>query len=283
MLGQLRRRLDRNRRQPALARRNEEQNGCHAFLAGVHARLEPRTYLEIGVNTGRSLALTHVPSVAVDPAFKITVEIRGDVHLVRETSDDFFARPDPLAHLRGRTPDASPTADLAFIDGMHLFEFALRDFMNVERYTSPTSVVVLDDMLPRSVTEAARDRVTSQWTGDVYKMVDVLRQHRPDLLVVPVDTKPTGVVVVFGADSSSTVLRDRYDDILAAAVVPDPQAVPASVLERSDAVAPEALLASGVWAALEAARDQALSAARVREIVAGELAPGAARVAVPAA
>ena len=109
---------------------------------------------------------------------------------------------------------------------MHLFEFALRDFINVERYTSPTSVVVLDDMLPRSVTEAARDRTTSQWTGDVYKMVDVLREHRPDLTVVRVNTKPTGVVVVFGADSSSTVLRDHYDEILAAAIVPDPQPVP---------------------------------------------------------
>ncbi len=104
MLARLRRRLGRGR--PGRGRqarsRQPRSNGCHDFLAAVHERLEPRTYVEIGVNTGRSLGLSRVPSVAVDPAFKVTVEIQTDVHLVRATSDDFFARPDPLAHLRGR-------------------------------------------------------------------------------------------------------------------------------------------------------------------------------------
>ena len=35
--------------------------------------------------------------------------------------------------------------DLAFIDGLHLFEFSLRDFMNVEKLAHPGSVVVFDD------------------------------------------------------------------------------------------------------------------------------------------
>ena len=38
--------------------------------------------------------------------------------------------------------------DLAFVDGMHLAEYALRDVLAVERFTLPTSVIVLDDMLP---------------------------------------------------------------------------------------------------------------------------------------
>lgn len=227
--------------------------------------------------------MSHVPSIAIDPAFKVTEEIRADVHLIRATSDDLFARPDPLAHLRGRgTDDGSPVVDLAFIDGMHLFEFALRDFMNVERFTTPASIVVFDDMLPRNVPEAARDRVTSAWTGDVYKIVDVLRQYRPDLTVVRVNTPPTGLVVVFGPDATSTVLRDHYDDILARAIVPDPQPVPQSVLTRSDAVDPAALLASGVWAALVGARGGA-SQDEIQEVVSRELAAlGAAPVAVPA-
>jgi len=34
-----------------------------------------RNYLEIGVNDGRSLTLSRVPSVAIDPAFKVVTEI----------------------------------------------------------------------------------------------------------------------------------------------------------------------------------------------------------------
>ena len=54
--------------------------------------MRPRNYLEIGVNDGRSLRLSRVPSVAIDPAFRITEPLRCDLYLVRETSDAFFAR-----------------------------------------------------------------------------------------------------------------------------------------------------------------------------------------------
>src|SRR3954452_20847136 len=77
----------------------------HEFLRALHAVARPRNYLEIGVNTGASLSLSRVPSIGIDPEFKITRQIRCDVQLVRATSDDFFARADPLHHLRsGRNP-----------------------------------------------------------------------------------------------------------------------------------------------------------------------------------
>lgn len=237
----------------------------HEFLRNLHALTKPRNYLEIGVNDGRSLALSRVPSIAVDPAFKITVPIRCDVHLIKATSDDYFAREDPIRHLRSsRDPRKNlrhgrplfgawvgkTTVDLAFIDGLHIFEFALRDFMNTERLTGPSSVVVMDDMLPRNVDEAARDRHTGDWAGDVYKVVPVLREHRPDLLLIPVDTTPTGVLVALGADATNTVLRDRYDDIITRWVVPDPQEIPTDILERRGAADPERLLASSAWRGL---------------------------------
>ncbi len=248
----------------------------HEFLRELHKVSGNRNYLEIGVNDGRSLRLSRVPTVAVDPAFKVVTEIRCDVHLVKATSDDFFARDNPLVHLRGgrhplrnlrrgRAPLGywrRPVLDLSFIDGMHLFEYALRDFMNIEKYSDWTSVIVFDDMLPRSVDEAARDRHTTAWTGDVYKIAEILARHRPDLVTVLVDTQPTGQLVVFGADPRNRVLRDRYDEIVAEYEVPDPQKVPEAILERASAVAPEALLGAEFWRPLVRARRLGLRRSR---------------------
>jgi hypothetical protein len=137
---------------------------------------------------------------------------------------------------------------------MHLFEFALRDFINIERFSRWTSVVVFDDMLPRSIDEAARDRHTGPWTGDVYKLAEVLREHRPDLVCVLVDTEPTGQLLVFGCDPENHVLSDRYDSLIEQWVVPDPQDVPDTFLTRSEAVDPEAFLAAPFWADLQRVR-----------------------------
>jgi hypothetical protein len=244
----------------------------HQFLKGLHATYQPRNYLEIGVNDGRSLTLSRVPSIAIDPAFKITSPISCDVRLVKATSDAFFARKDPLGHLRsGRNPfralaRRNPRSyfgdariELSFIDGMHLFEFALRDFNNIESHAFWSSVIVFDDMLPRNVDEAARDRHTDAWTGDVYKVIEVLNRYRPDLVAVPVDTAPTGLLVIFGADPTNTVLKDKYDEILKEYVVPDPQEIPAAVLDRRNAVDPERFLAADFWPDLVRARNMGRS------------------------
>ncbi|GAB3689368.1 class I SAM-dependent methyltransferase [Angustibacter aerolatus] len=235
----------------------------HDLLRQLHRALRPRTYLEVGVNDGRSLSLSRARSVAIDPAFKVTVDLRADLHLVRSTSDEVFTTPGALSHLRGRP------VDLGFVDGLHLAEFALRDFMHLERLTTPGSVVVVDDVLPRDVPEAARDRHTLAWTGDVYKVVDVLRRYRPDLVVLEVDTGPTGTAVVLCPDAGSQVLHEAYDEIVEQLVTPDPQVVPASVLGRTHAVDPARLLASPAWSALRLLRaHRRPDPGRVREAVA---------------
>ena len=227
-------------REPAMTR--------HELLAGVHERTRPRTYLEIGVNTGASLALSHARSVGVDPAFKVVEPIHCDVQLVRATSDDFFTGADPLAHFEG------VPVDLAFIDGMHLAEFALRDFVNVEPHMAATGVVVLDDVLPRNALEAARDRRTRAWAGDVYKTVEVLLRRRPDLVVLLVNTAPTGTALVIGVDPGSTVLGSAYPEELDYLTADDPQTPPQEFLDRSIAIEPQVLLDSPVWSELVARR-----------------------------
>lgn len=217
----------------------------HDLLQRLHELLQPRTYLEIGVSTGASMSRSRARSIGVDPAFRIDKELLCDLHLVRATSDEFFARAHPLAHFD------EPRVDLAFIDGMHLAEYALRDFINTERFTHAASVIVIDDMLPRNVGEADRDRGRprpgASWAGDVYKIVAPLRDLRPDLVCLEVDTEPTGTVVVLLPDPGSPALLSAYDDLVEAFVVPDPQHVPEEILTRSRAVDPEKLLAAPIW------------------------------------
>lgn len=234
----------------------------HELLAELHQLLAPRSYLEIGVNVGGSLTLSRTRSIGIDPFYSVEREIRCDAHLVRTSSDEFFAREHPLAHFD------EPVIDLAFIDGMHLAEYAFRDFVNVERFCHAASVVVIDDMLPRDVPEARRDRTvrsgSNAWAGDVYKITASLREHRPDLVVLDVDTEPTGVVVVLNPDAASRVLHEAADDIVESYVTPDPQDVPVSVLERQGAHDPSALVALPLWAELVAARTLPADEARAR-------------------
>jgi len=123
--------------------------------------------------------------------------------LFRKTSDAYFES------LGTSSPFPQEPVDLAFIDGMHLFECALRDFANIERHAAWSSVVIFDDILPRDQDEAARDRHTVSWTGDIFKVPLALKEVRPELVTITVGTEPTGLLLVFGLDPNSTILNDR--------------------------------------------------------------------------
>jgi Methyltransferase domain len=221
------------------------------FMAALHERLAPRTYLEIGVAGGHSLAVSRCASIGVDPDFAVDQELLAPTTLRRCTSDEYFQS----LHEGSRTPFGELAIDLTYIDGMHLFENALRDFIGAERYSSPSSVIALDDVLPRNVEETARNRVMLPWTGDVFRIRFALKRHRPDLKQVLVDTEPTGTLLVARLDPASAVLSDRLDEIVRDYVQPDPQPVPADVLARTGAITPKRALSLKLWDELAAARD----------------------------
>lgn len=190
-------------------------------LRRLHAVLKPRSYLEVGIRRGVSLQLATCPTIGIDPAFRLDAPAlanKSACHLFRMTSDAFFAAHDPKVLVGG-------PLDLAFLDGMHLFEFLLRDFINTEAHCRAGSVVVLHDCLPTDVAMTRRaqrytpehgpTRAPGAWAGDVWKLVPILRRHRPDLKLLVLDAPPTGLVLISGLDPSSTVLRDRYDQIVA--------------------------------------------------------------------
>jgi hypothetical protein len=108
----------------------------------------------------------------------------------------------------------APTFDLAFIDGLHLFEKALRDFINLEKFASPQSVVMLHDCLPLDAVTADRTRTTHFYSGDVWKLTMCLKVHRPDLKMKMIRTGPTGLCLVSHLDAQSNVLDFNYDEYL---------------------------------------------------------------------
>ena len=110
-------------------------------LEFLHQVLNPKVYLEIGVETGRSLILAQddTCAIGVDPAPIVMHPLTGNKTVYKMTSDDFFAQKvDDV--LQGRK------IDLAFIDGMHNFEFVLRDFINVEKHSRHNSIITVHDV-----------------------------------------------------------------------------------------------------------------------------------------
>jgi hypothetical protein len=100
------------------------------FLRLLATRLSPRSYLEIGTRTGASLAQVKCDAICVDPRFEFGSRPamgRKRTFLYQMTSDEFFAKNDPRAVFpRG--------IDLAFLDGLHRFEYLIRDFVGTERW-----------------------------------------------------------------------------------------------------------------------------------------------------
>jgi|SRR5271166_53136 len=180
------------------------------LLDRVHQWLLPRTYLEIGVSTGGSLTLSlpGTVNVAVDPEPRIDQPIDPGSAIFAETSDDFFARHD-LADLLGGLP-----LDLAFIDGMHHFEFALRDFMNIERRAGAQTTILVHDCYPIDEVSADRVRCPGKWSGDVWRLIVCLKEWRPDLKISVADVAPTGLGIITGLDPESKVLEHRYGDLV---------------------------------------------------------------------
>ncbi len=184
-----------------------------AMLQELHQRLQPKTYLEIGTESGASLNLAKCISFAIDPAFQIEADVMGGkpgLFLQQCTSDAFFSS--------GILDRLGVTLDLAFLDGMHLYEYLLNDFMNTERHMSADGMILMHDCVPFSTDGALRDwdrRVTPSWTGDVWKILPILKEYRPDLTVRTFDTPPSGLVTVTGLDPENRVLLEKKDEILA--------------------------------------------------------------------
>jgi hypothetical protein len=228
-----------------------------SLLDRLHRQLRPKSYFEIGTFEGSSLRIARCATVAVDPNFELSsaepIADKPLCALYRMSSDDFFATVDPST-VFGRP------IDFAFLDGMHLSEFLLRDFLNTERFCLRNSVIALHDCLPRDFIMTERQypppcerksdmHRAAWWTGDVWRCALLLKRRRPDLHIATIDAWPTGLMLITTLDPSSTVLYEQYaswvremhamslSDVTLTGLHSELNVEPTSALERFEQVA----------------------------------------------
>ncbi len=154
-------------------------------------------YLEIGVFNGHIFfRIRSTFKLAVDPDFRFDkIRKTGKTILnpynlynqyFQKTSDDFFSQDAP-------TVLAEKKIDVALVDGMHDYDFALRDAENTLRYLSDDGVIVMHDCNPQtreaacSFAEWNARSFTGTWNGDVWKAILHLRSTRNDINVFVLD------------------------------------------------------------------------------------------------
>ena len=212
----------------------EQRQGTRPYLdvlRELHEILQPRLYLEIGVRKGSSLGLCRSRAVAIDPDPHPDFQLGSpEARLFRCTRDDFF--------LFNGKDALGEAAQLAFIDGMHLAEFVLRDFMNVERCMSVDGVIVIDDVLPNHPVQARRERGSQVWTGDVWRFAERLAELRPKLRLTWLDADPSGLLIISRLNPAYSSLWSRYNKIARRLEEERDNDPPAHLIDRSRALQP---------------------------------------------
>ena len=156
-----------------------------------------KNYLEIGVFNGHVFfRIKSTFKIAVDPEFQFDVLRRLGKTIINpynvfnkyylKTSDDFFEQDAPGLFAKNKI-------DIALVDGMHEYAYALRDVENILNYLNDDGVIIMHDCNPASK-EAARTYeewkekgMTGQWNGDVWKAIVHLRSLRKDIDVFVLD------------------------------------------------------------------------------------------------
>lgn len=172
----------------------------YEVLSWLQDELQPKTYVEIGVRRGTSLKLAGPPTVAlgIDPFPEVENCWATHTHVVPMTSAEFFAR-HTLEEFVGTN-----RVSLGFIDGSHRFEDVVDDIFNLERFATPDTLIAVHDTMPLDAETASRERKTVFYTGDVWKVMPFLRQHRPDLELTTVKTGPSGLTLIRQLDPDRT-------------------------------------------------------------------------------
>jgi hypothetical protein len=192
-----------------LARAAESLPGpdYYTVLRWIHKFIKPANYIEIGIRQGDSLRCAEPETlcIGIDPVPDIRDDLPATTRIFPMTSKTFFESQNLPAIL------GMSVFSLAFIDGLHLFEQVLQDFINLEKFSSPQSILMLHDCLPLDAVTASRTRTSHFYSGDIWKLALCLKRARPDLNIRTIRAWPTGLCLVTGLDRCSNVLSDGFD------------------------------------------------------------------------
>ena len=182
-------------------------------------------YLEIGVSIGTVFfRVKCAKKIAVDPSFgfsKFKILTRTlrlgnysnlSARYFEKTSDDFFKDDAPSV--------LNDTVDIALIDGMHEYGYALRDIENTLKYLSPNGVIIVHDCNPKTQENACsfhewKERgFTGEWNGDVWKAIVNLRSSKPDLDIFVADIdQGLGIITKRNTLESPSLPNRSYEEV----------------------------------------------------------------------
>jgi hypothetical protein len=166
------------------------------------------SYLEIGVFLGHVFFyISAKKKIAVDPHFRFGLFRKFkrifnnltnlNAKFYEKTSDAFFAEDAPGLY-------GNSKLDVCLVDGMHEYQFALRDVENALRCLQQHGVIIMHDCNPLtaqaaiSFEEWKANDFKSTWNGDVWKAVVDLRSTRDDINVFVLDCDEGLGVVTYG-------------------------------------------------------------------------------------
>lgn len=166
------------------------------------------SYLEIGVFLGKVFFnVSAKKKIAVDPHFRFGLYRKFkrifknitnlNAKFYEKTSDAFFAENAPKLYSHSKI-------DISLVDGMHEYDFALRDVENTLRYLQNGGVIIMHDCNPQMPQHAASfadwkaNNFQGIWNGDVWKTIVHLRSLRDDINVFVLDCDEGLGVVTFG-------------------------------------------------------------------------------------
>jgi len=156
-----------------------------SILQYLHFIFRPARYLEVGIESGDSLALAlpETYAIGVDPKPCITHSLQAWTKIYCMTSKEFFSK------------YVGEHFDFIFIDGLHQYDAVVEDFIESEKLCKRSSMIAIHDTIPLSA-ETSGEYTEGYWTGDVWKIVPALLHARPDLNIITLPCQPSGLTLI---------------------------------------------------------------------------------------